>query len=168
MRPRVLLLAMLGAACSTEPPSIPPVMCREIPWGSGAGSRTIADTLRIVVHVDSLPGDTSGEVLVRVDPLASGHVVFASPPPPTAAAVSATFTLSGVYQGCFAEDPAALFVRTPVAPRAKVWLRIAADRTVTVRVETGEPGPRSTLLSEWIVVDPGASGRGGWRMGDGP
>lgn len=143
-------------------------MCREIPWGAEADAGPGGDTLRVIVHVDSIPHGTSGVVLVRVDSLGAGHVAFESPPPPTAAAVSAAFSLTGLFHGCFAEDAAAVFVRTPAAPRRKVWLRISADRTVGVRVETGEPGARSTLASDWIVVAPGGSGSGGWTPGGAP
>jgi hypothetical protein len=168
MRLGVLLFSAIGAACSTTSPPTLPVLCREIPWESETEADAGADTLRIIVHVDSIPRDAFGEALVRVDPLGAGHVAFESPPPPTAAAVSATFTLTGVFHGCFAEDPAAVFVRTPAAPQGKAWLRISADRTVSVRVETGEPGPRSKVVSGWIVVEPGESGRGRWSVDGAP
>jgi len=168
MRLRVLLLSVLTTSCSTTRPPDLPVLCREIPWGSEPVGGVDADTRRIIVHVDSIPRGGGGEALIRVDYLGAGHVSFEAPPPPTAAAVSAAFTLTGIFHGCFAEAPAAIFIRTPAAPRKKAWLRISSDRTVGVRVETGAPGPRSTVVSDWIVVAPGDSGRGSWLMGGTP
>lgn len=161
----VLLPALLASACAPAEPLVLPVVCRalagtDVPKAAAGPG----DTLEVLVHVDSLPAGTSGAALVRVDPLDAGTVAFESPPPPTAAVVSAAFSLAGVFQGCFDAAPATLLVRTPAAPRGKAWVRIAADRPVRVQVRTGAPGPDALAVSAWAVVLPGASGRAAWRV----
>ena len=159
----VLPLLAVMVACGLGDPVMMPVSCETLVSPPGeAVPADVDDLLVILLHIDSIP--RSGEVLVRVDPLDEvGAVSFVTAPPPTAGAVSLATTTSGLFQGCFSEAPAGFVLRTPVAPRDKAWLRVSSDRTVSVRVETGEPGPAAVRASHLLTVEPGSSGRTSWR-----
>ncbi len=161
----LLATGLVLAACGFGDPAMLPVQCAVLPGpAEGAVPVGSGDSLGIVLHIDSI--SRAGEVLVRVDGLSEvGALRFETRPPPTAGAVSLASTTAGVFQGCFGEAPAGFVLRTPRAPRDKVWIRVSSDRPVIVRVETGEPGPQAIRISQPLVVEAGSSGRAAWTGG---
>lgn len=131
-----------------------PVDCRSV---STAGHAE-ADTLRVVVHIDTHRPRT--RLLVRVDPLSErGAVLFAEGTPPTAGAVSVALTTSAVFQGCVADAPSGFELRAPEAPRGRIWLRVSSNLPVVARLDIGSTPAGSGESDARVVVAPGTSGQ---------
>lgn len=145
------------ASCSSAPESLP-VGCEVV----RSGAVTPADTVYVDVELDEpLAPDATLRTMVRVEPLDEpGAVTFQGPISPSTAAVSATLIPGDAFHGCLGEAPQRFRLRAPRAPRDRVWVRVSADRPVTLRLS--EDG-RAVDGTAPLTVLPGASGEARWN-----
>lgn len=161
-----LTLALLAPACRPEPAAIS-VACAVQGAGAAEPARASGivgrgDTLDVRLHVTEPPRSNAVRLMVRVDPLSEpGAVAFGEGAPGTAAAVALALTEAAVFQGCLGRAPSGFRLLASAAPRARAWLRVSADRPVTVWLTVGREGMGGR--SARISVAPGASGETSWR-----
>ncbi|MDZ7781070.1 MAG: hypothetical protein U5R14_14205 [Gemmatimonadota bacterium] len=143
-------------ACAFEAESLP-VECRV----TRSGSVTAADTLYVDFELqDPLGPGADLRAMVRVDPLDEiGTVEFSGSVPPSTAAVSATLIPGDAFYGCLGEAPERVRLRAPRTPHGRAWIRVSADRPVTVRLHPNHRPPDSAPT---LTVLPGTSAETRW------